>query len=191
MLSFLPLVANAAAVVAALAASAAAIASYIQTWRAKRLLEVQLFLNFSERYNEPAIGDGIILLLNWRKAHPHDFAEVWFEMYQRSEKDALELERARRALSRYFTDIARLYRAGKITKTFAFTLLGHFGLDVYYEICYPMWNKFYGSTAPDFVPTLKSLRPNYVTPGTLGGPSITRHATPSALADDRDSNVPT
>jgi hypothetical protein len=159
--SFLSVLSSLSTAIAALAAAAAALFTYMYTRSADATLRSQLFLAFSDRYSEPAMSEAIIKLMKWRQAHPTDFAEVWFARYQAGDDEALELEKARRALNRYFVDIGRLYESKQVDEKLAYVLLGHFGLDVYYEVCHPMWKKVYPAGYRDYTSLLKTIRPHY------------------------------
>jgi hypothetical protein len=152
---------NLAALVAAVAAAAAAIFTFMQARSAKSSLQAQVFLAFSDRYRDAKISEAITLLLDWYKQHPDDFAELWYRNFIKNEQEALKLEQARRMIGRFFSDIGRLYESGQISKKSAYSLLGHFGLDVYYNICYPMYKKLYGDNYPDYTMLLKNIRPRY------------------------------
>ena len=166
--SFLAMLSSLSTAIAALAAAVAALFTYMYTRSANATLRSQLFLAFSDRYSEPAMSDAIIKLMKWREEHPTDFADVWFAKYQAGDEEALQLERARRALNRYFVDIARLYESKQVDKKLAYVLLGHFGLDVYYEVCHPMWRKVYPSGYRDYTGLLKTIRPRYGADGLQG-----------------------
>jgi len=125
------IVLNISALIAALGAAAAAFFTYMQARSASSSMQTQIFPAFSDRYNDPSMSDAIIRLLKWYHDHPTDFADVWYEKYNKEEPEGLELEKARLKVNRFFTDIGRLYESGQINKQFAYILLGHFGLDVY------------------------------------------------------------
>jgi hypothetical protein len=166
--SFLSVLTSVSTAIAAVAAAAAALFTYMYARSADATLQSQLFLAFSDRYSAPAMSEAIMRLMKWRDAHPDDFAQVWFEKYRAGDEEGLELEKARRALNRYFVDVARLYESRQVDRKLAYVLLGHFGLDVYYEICHPMWKKVYPSGYRDYADLLKSVRPRYGEQGLHG-----------------------
>lgn len=152
---------NIAALVAALAAAAAAIFTLMQARSAKATLQTQLFLAFGTRYSDPKMGEALTLLINYYKQHRDDFTDRWWQDFIQNKEEALKIEQARRLISTYFIDIARLYESKQINKRFCYLLLGHFGLDVYYNICRPMWLKLYAHEYTDYAAILKTVRPSY------------------------------
>jgi hypothetical protein len=157
----LSMILNLAALMAAAAAAAAAIFTLMQAQSAKATLQTQLYLAFSTRYSDPKVGESLALLVDYYKQYPDDFADRWWQAFLEKEEVALKLEQARRIISIYFVDIGRLYEIKQIDKRMCYFLIGHFGLDVYYNICQPMWLKMYPHEFTDYAALLKTVRPSY------------------------------
>jgi hypothetical protein len=149
--------------VAAIAAAAAAVFTYMQARNTRQTLAAQLMLTFSERYSAPEMSNALRLLLQWQKENPSDFAEKWYLSFQNKDQYAIQLDDARRIISIYFIDIYLLHKHGQIRRHMAFNLLERFGLDVY-NICHPMYKKLYPENYPDYAGLLKSVRPSYIMP---------------------------
>lgn len=149
------------AALSAIAAAAAAIFTYMQVRGNQLTMKSQLFLAFSEKYSSPEINEAIITLIDWYKEHPNDFAEIWYTQYRARNERALEIEKSRRTLNRYFVDVARLYNAKMINKEFAKMLVSQFGLSVYLKICLPMWDKLYQNKFPSYAKIIDSIRGSY------------------------------
>jgi hypothetical protein len=186
-MDYLTVVLNVSALLASVAAAAAAIFTFMQARSAQSTLRTQLFLSFSDRYSAPEMGVSIRKLLKWRQQHPSDFAEVWFDKYKRGERESVELEEARRTVNRFFVDIGRLYATGQIGRKFAYVLLEHYSLDVYYGICHPMWKKLYPQPYIDYVEILKKIRPSY---GGLAGEDYPSSPSPDSVSIARDTEAP-
>jgi len=121
-----------------LAAVAAAFAAFMQASRTRETNTAQLFLSFSERYNSPEMAAAMRRLVKWRLEYKDNFAKVWEERRQMGDADAVELNAARRLVSRYYYDVARLHEVGLISSKFARALLSNNGLHVFYDICEPL-----------------------------------------------------
>ena len=106
-----------------------------------------------------------MLLTNWYKADPAGFAGAWFEGFLRQDAEALRLEQARRMVSIFFVDVARLFESGQINRKIAYHLLAYSGLDVYYNVCHPMWKKLHADRYGDYAEVLKQLRPGFAISG--------------------------
>ncbi len=158
---------NFAGLIAAIAAAAAALFTFMQARSARAALQTQLFLSFSSRYSDPRMGEALMLLINWYKADPENFAEVWFEGFLRQDGEALRLEQARRMVSIFFVDVARLYESRQINRKIAYHLLAYSGLDVYYNVCHPMWKKLHAERYGDYAELLKRIRPAFTINGTF------------------------
>jgi hypothetical protein len=122
--SFLGVLSSLSTAIAASGSAAAALFTYMYARSANATLKSQLFLAFSDRYSEPAMSDAIIKLVNWRDEHPSDFANAWYEKYRAGDEEGLQLERERRALNRYFVDIARLYKRKQVDKKLGICITG-------------------------------------------------------------------
>jgi hypothetical protein len=158
---------NFAGLIAAIAAAAAALFTFMQARSARAALQTQLFLSFSSRYSDPEMGKALMLLINWYKANPETFADIWFEGFLRQEEGALRLEQARRMVSIFFVDVARLYESKQINRQIAYHLLAYSGLDVYYNVCHPMWKKLHAERYGDYAEVLKQLRPGFTISGSF------------------------
>ncbi len=163
----LPAVLNFAGPMAAIAAAAAALFTFMQARASRAALQTQLFLSFSNRYSDPRMGEALMLLINWHKAGPENFADVWFEGFVRQDEEALRLEQARRMVSIFFADVARLYESRQINRRIAYHLLAYSGLDVYYNICHPMWKKLHAERYGDYAEVLKRIRPGFTISGSF------------------------
>lgn len=124
--------------ISAFAATAAALLSLIQINRSRLSHDAALFLNISSRYNSPEMAKALRELAAYKQKHPGDFAERWKSAYDRGDEEAKQLNESRRLVSRFFTDIGRLYEFRIIGKATARALSAFNGIHVFYEVCEPM-----------------------------------------------------
>jgi hypothetical protein len=124
--------------VSCVAAAVAALAARRQVTKLKHSNFAQIFLSFSSRYNSEEMASALRALVQWRRVHKEGFAKTWRDAYMAGDAAAAEINKARRLVSRFYQDVARLYEVGVIDRVFAAALLATNGLHVYYEICAPM-----------------------------------------------------
>jgi len=78
------------------------------------------------------------MLVDWRKVYGDDFAETFREHYKINEKDAMQLNEARRFVSHYFQRARTLYNKGYVSKRFYETVCETSGIEVMLEIIEPL-----------------------------------------------------
>ncbi len=154
--------------IAVVAAALAAVAAMITAWLAYRQAKAahsanraHVFLDFSNRYNDPEITRATSTLIRWRRNAGKKFDELWFSAFTNGEPEAVELNNARRNLNRYFDDIARAHQAGILDKTLARVVASHFGLLVYYDIAVPMSRRMLGVRYDDLSHVLREIVPDF------------------------------
>ena len=126
------------AAVSALATALAAFAAWRRVAKLGDANFARIFLSFSERYNSEEMASALRSLVKWRQTQGAEFAETWNGAYLAGDAPAADINKARRLVSRFYQDVARLYEVGLINRAFGRALLASNGLHVYYEICAPM-----------------------------------------------------
>jgi hypothetical protein len=144
-----------------LAALAAALGALLQARRTAQTNAAQLFLSFSARYNSQEMADAFRQLVKWRLSTGENFAMVWNQLRQKGDKEALSLNRARRLVSRYYYDVARLRQVGLINTKLARALLANNGLMVFYQVCEPLNDARHNNRERSYSQTLKKIRASY------------------------------
>ncbi len=139
----------------------AALAAFIQARKASETNAGQLFLSFSERYNSQEMADAFRMLVQWKTDMGKDFALAWEVERQKGDKRALDVNRARRLVSRYYYDVARLYDIGLIDKRLAHSLLGNNGLHVFYQVSEPMNDARHPDRERKYSKIIRFLRQEY------------------------------
>lgn len=124
--------------ISAVAATAAALLSLIQINRSRLSHDATLFLNISSRYNSPEMAKALRELAAYQHKYPEDFSERWKAAYDAGDEEAKQLNEFRRLVTRFFTDIGRLYEFRIIGKATARALSAFNGIAVFYEVCEPM-----------------------------------------------------
>ncbi len=124
-----------AAAVSAIAALSAFLVSLAHNRSAAR---VQLYVEFTRRYNTPEIAGAVEALSEWRRKNGDSFAAVYHKKLMAKEPDAVRLEFHRQALDRYFLDVARAYQAGVLGKKFTRLAADHPGAAVWRQVVVPM-----------------------------------------------------
>ncbi len=113
-------------------------ASLSQAKGVEKSTEATIFLSFSDRYNSDAMRDALRFLVGLYSQHESKFPGSVLDAFRDDEQMATRINDARRLVSRFYFDIARLYRAKLISRALAKALLANNGLNVFYKICEPL-----------------------------------------------------
>ena len=148
-------------VITAAGALAAAAAAFQQARSARYANEAQIFLAFSARYNDEAMANSLRLLVDWHRRNPDDFAEKYAHDLRVKNQAAIELNAARRTVSRYYTDLGRLFFGGLVTRRLARTVSANNGINVFFVICEPMNEAQHPQRDKTFAKALKKARRRY------------------------------
>jgi len=129
--------------------------------------KARLFVDLYRQYDTREMHTAIYELIEWREAFGSRFDHQFAVEFAKQSELGHRLDRARRAVNRYFTTVAKLKTAGYINRTTASILLNTQGLNVFYEIVMPMNDEKYGRLAASrkLVEVLKSIRPRYLNGG--------------------------
>ena len=147
--------------IAATAAMVASFVAYFQMRAANKSNTASVFLHFSSKYDQPEITIAIRDLLAWRRSKGTDFAAEWFKAFEARDKNANDINQARRLINRYFDEIVRTYESGLIDDKLVRALTARFGLLLYYDIIVPMNHEMFGKKYLDRSKTLRNLSAHY------------------------------
>jgi len=147
--------------ISAFGATAAAVLSLIQITRMRLAHDAELFLNVAGRYNSPEMATALRELAAYQKQNPSNFAERWKADYEAGVQSAKDLNEHRRLVSRFFTDIGRLYELKIIGKGTAGALSAFNGIHVFYDVCEPMNHAHDPKRDKTYVEALKRARTKY------------------------------
>ena len=155
------------AAVSALFAAASSVLTYFQVRSSSRSHEAAIYLQLTEQYAKPEIGDALSQLARfWRESKDlHGEAAISYAEAERSNPaEAASLRKNSRAISFYFHNAARLYQTGLLSKKATRLLINTPGLNIFYEVAAPI-NLAHNpsSISRDAVRTLKSILPMYGT----------------------------
>jgi hypothetical protein len=149
-----------AATSAFFAAAAALAALYAGHWT-RRQSEIEVYFYLRDRYLSPEMENAMRLLWSWHDVHGHAVAEAWLALKSTNAEKYQELSRARRTVSRYFIDIARLYRYGQISRQLARMLTAVNGINCFLTIAVPMNEKHGTHFSRQYIRTIKTIREKY------------------------------
>lgn len=143
--------------VAAVAAMAAAIFSYLGVRHARRAQQSTVYLAMAARYDSEEMRKACNDLLAWRRAHGDRFDQVWSDEMATRGTGALATNTARRIVARHFLNIAKLRRINAIDPESARLLADCYGLNVFYQIAAPL-NLRLAADVKDFKKLTRELR---------------------------------
>jgi hypothetical protein len=143
--------------VAAVAAMAAAIFSYMGVRQARRTQQSTVYLSMAAQYDSEEMRKACNHLLAWRRAHGERFEQIWSDQMATREVGAAETNTARRIVSRYFLNLAKLRRINAVDPESARLLADCYGLNVFYQIVVPL-NLRLAANAGDFNKLTNELR---------------------------------
>ena len=127
---------------AAISAAFAAVAALANLWIARRATksnEVNIFLEFSDRYRDPKIRDAVKTLAEfWRSNKDAGVAHAWLELKHSNDAQADEISSASRILGGYFLHAAQLYNLRLVSKPVVRELISRPGLNIFYEVVAPI-----------------------------------------------------
>ncbi|MGC9954279.1 MAG: hypothetical protein ABSD21_08375 [Rhizomicrobium sp.] len=141
-------------------AAFAAVYTYFKDVTSKYISLTNLYVLFTDRYNIKQMYDSLRMLTEYYKKNPATFLQRWKED-KVSPAGVGDLRAAKRVVDRYYYDIAQLYDARYISKSFASMLCAQAGLNVFYNICVPMSDVNFPKNEKNFYKILKRIRPKY------------------------------
>jgi hypothetical protein len=147
-----------------IAAISAAIAAMANVWTARRARlenQTEIFFFFRDRYTSREMNEALNLLGDWRKAHGEKFLSRWISEMESTTEMGQRLNRARRHVSRYFIDVARLYRAGFISRKLARIVTANNGFNTLIEVCEPMSKYAETHYSLEYALVLRRIRRRY------------------------------
>lgn len=145
----------------AVAAACAALATWLQSHRARVAYEADMLLSMGNRYNTAEMAAALRILARSVDTGA-SVPSRWHAAYLSGDEKAQEINNARRLVSSYFIDIARLSLSGVITRRMAYILISRRGLDLFYRVCEPLNDRHYPERNKAYVKRLRSIRPRYL-----------------------------
>lgn len=150
------------AVVSAIFAASAALTSLYAGHWARRQSEIEVYFYLRDRYLTPEMENAFRTLWSWHDAHGDSSAKDWMALRSKDYDKYQELSRARRTVSRYFIDIARLYSQGQISRRLARMLTAVNGLNCFLTVAVPMNEQHGTHFSEEYVKVIKAIRSEYV-----------------------------
>jgi hypothetical protein len=126
----------------------AALASFAAFWAAwetrktakatSNTAEGTALSDFLKEYSTPRMFKALRTLKDWKRKFREDSVEEFREEYKRKEKEALQLNEARRSVSHYFQRARTLYIKGYVSRRFYETVCELGGSEIMLEIVEPL-----------------------------------------------------
>lgn len=127
-----------AAVLSAIAAAVSAIFSWRSSQRAADTAATALILKFRDQYATNEMFVDLRNLRAWHDKNGSRFAETWRQKLQQNDPDAQIVDRSRRRVASFFSNIAYLRNAGLVPKRAEKLLVDFAGLELFYNVVEPM-----------------------------------------------------
>jgi hypothetical protein len=134
------------------------------SWRssqtAANLAAINLILKFRDQYASNEMSVDLRNLRAWYDRHASSkFAQTWAQKFQQNDPDALIVDRFRRRVTSFFSNIIDLHDAGFVPKRIEKLLTDFAGFDLLYTVVEPLEREL----SPDYDRTrfekLRALRP--------------------------------
>jgi hypothetical protein len=145
-------------IIAAYAATASALVSFLMLFRMRRAEKAHFFLEITSRYNSQEMQDALQHLVIAYRSNSVDFTQQWVSQLNNGDNDAQLLNSHRRRVNRYFSDVAKLYSAGYIDRHLTGLLVDLPGLDIFVRIVVPMTQALYDDSQDLSLKTFAKLR---------------------------------
>ncbi len=122
----------------ALATLGAAIAAWRSARATTRATEAQLFSTHYATYGTPEMLRALRVLRSWKSEKGDEFEVKWKRALDAGEKQAHEVDQARRQVKFYFFQALRLYEAKYVSRRFLQELTAVDGINILYDIVEPL-----------------------------------------------------
>lgn len=132
------LIAISVAAISAFFAAITAIANWRSVTKSQKVVESQIFLEFSDRYRRKEMSNAISKLADfWRENQGNEDLGKYFLSLE-DQRYADEIYSHCRIMYSYFMYVASLYIAKRISRSLAIQLIDHPGLNVHYTVVQPI-----------------------------------------------------
>jgi len=101
-------------------------------------VEGQMLNDFLKDYSSNKMLKSLQTLREWKKEHRDDFKEVFEELYKRHDKEAEELNIARRTVAHHFMNALTLYNRKYASRRFIETICQSSGIEIMFEVAEPL-----------------------------------------------------
>ena len=130
--------APAIAALAALAACAAAIFAYRAVRIVRSVFYGQMYLKIFDDYAKPEMFVALRTLRSWRANHGPDFAKSWRIALKSGDKQAKDVDSARRFVKLFFIKTVEIYNTELIDKSMLRKIASFDGINILFEIVEPL-----------------------------------------------------
>jgi hypothetical protein len=123
---------------------------------------VRIYFYLRDRYLSEEMSAAFKTLWTWYYAHRDSFVQDWLALEQTDKALYEEISAARRLVSRFYIDVARLYVNQKISRKLARMATASTGINCLYQIVLPM-NEAHGThVSKRYLRTIRKIRKRYV-----------------------------
>ncbi|MFP5468953.1 MAG: hypothetical protein ACLGGZ_04350 [Alphaproteobacteria bacterium] len=116
----------------------AALAAAYSARQIQLVSEGQLFSDLYAEYGRPEMLKALRILRNWKNEKGHEFEVVWKKSLDSGNREAGEVDEARRHVKAYFMRAVRIYQAGYVSKRFVREVCSVDGINIFYDIVEPL-----------------------------------------------------
>jgi hypothetical protein len=132
------LIAAVAALIGAVAALLTARYALLAAVATRKAAEGAAVMTIVGEYFQPEMKTALRLLRSWKDTHGQDFAPRWLAALKKQDKQALDVDAARRHVSGYFVKCTRLGRADLLSKTALDAVAMVEGINLLFDVVEPM-----------------------------------------------------
>ncbi len=122
----------------AVGALCAALASAYSARQTRLASEGQLFSDLYAEYGRPEMLKALRILRNWKSEKGYEFEVVWKNSLDSRNREAGEVDEARRHVKAYFMRAVRIYQAGYVSKRFVREVCSVDGINILYDVVEPL-----------------------------------------------------
>jgi hypothetical protein len=153
----------ASVIVAAFSAFAAAISACFSSRSSKIAADVAattLILKFRDQYATDEMMIDLRNLRAWHDKHGSKFAETWLEKLKQKDREAQIVDRSRRRVTSFFSNIIDLHDTGLVPKRIEKLLTDFVGFDLLYSVVEPLERELGRDYDKTRFKKLRKLRPS-------------------------------
>jgi hypothetical protein len=148
--------------------------------------EAGLLLRFVAQYASDEMFADLRKLRLWADSHAGStFAATWREQVEQGNKEAIEVDSARRRVSHFFCAIVDLQDAGLLSDRLKKVVIGFDGFDLHHSVVEPLERALNPAYNKEYFDKLRELRPQRVQ-GQHAAPKPQTSAKPRSLWARRD-----
>ena len=144
------------------AAGVAAIAAAIAARATRKAAEAAVLHGFLRDYAAPEMLDALRVLRRWREQEGEAFATTWESRLRTGDRQAMDVDRARRHVGSYFENADRMHQAELISEKTLKAAVDKSGLAVLFKVIEELEPRLYPKVDLKFIGRLRKLCPSRV-----------------------------